>query len=100
LSQPAGVPRHAEPRGSRPVRIPLHEQTLTDTHRILDDDHPDTLSSAHNLAGAYESAGDFGRAVPLSEQAVTGLRRVLGNEHPTTMTVMANLAALRQRQRS
>ncbi len=31
-------------------------------------DHPSTLSSRNNLAYAYESAGDLGRAIPLYEQ--------------------------------
>ncbi|MEU1827517.1 tetratricopeptide repeat protein, partial [Streptomyces abikoensis] len=44
--------------------MPLYEQTLTDSMRVLGADHPDTLASRNNLAYAYESAGDLGRAVP------------------------------------
>jgi hypothetical protein len=32
-------------------------------------DHPDTLISRNNLAGAYRDAGNPGRAIPLPEQA-------------------------------
>ncbi len=37
--------------------IPLHEQTLTASERVLGPDHPDTLTSRHNLAYAYQKAG-------------------------------------------
>jgi hypothetical protein len=37
----------------------------TPDQRVLGADHPDTLASRNNLAGAYQSAGDLGRAIPL-----------------------------------
>ncbi|MEU2630863.1 toll/interleukin-1 receptor domain-containing protein, partial [Kitasatospora sp. NPDC007106] len=40
--------------------------------------HPNTLTSRNNLASAYQTAGDLGRAVPLSEQTLAARRRVLG----------------------
>ncbi|MFE3699382.1 NB-ARC domain-containing protein, partial [Nocardia tengchongensis] len=43
--------------------IPLHERALTDRERVLGDDHPDTLASRNNLAGAYESAGRVSEGV-------------------------------------
>ena len=42
-------------------------------------DHPDTLISRNNLAGAYRDAGDPGRAIPLLEQALADRLRV---RHP------------------
>jgi hypothetical protein len=50
--------------------------------RVLGKDHPDTLTSRHNLAYAYHAAGDLSRAIPLFEQALTGNVRVLGENHP------------------
>ncbi|MFC4066705.1 FxSxx-COOH system tetratricopeptide repeat protein [Actinoplanes subglobosus] len=72
--------------------VPLYEQALADRRRALGDDHPQTLVSVNNLAGAYESAGDLGRAVPLYEQALADHRRVLGDDHPQTLTSVNNLA--------
>ncbi|MER7280722.1 tetratricopeptide repeat protein [Dactylosporangium sp. NPDC000244] len=64
--------------------------------RALGDDHPDTLMSVSNLASAYVSAGDLGRAISLFEQALTGCRRVLGDDHPQMRIVAGNReAALR-----
>ena len=76
--------------------IPLYEQTLADSVRVLGADHPDTLTSRNNLAGAYEAAGDLGRAIPLYEQALADSVRVLGADHPQTKIVRGNLAAARQ----
>ncbi|UZN02834.1 tetratricopeptide repeat protein [Cellulomonas sp. S1-8] len=58
----------------------------------LGSDHPDTLSSCNNLAGAYESGGDLARAVPLYEQSLADRQRVLGPDHPDTLTSRNNLA--------
>ncbi len=35
--------------------------------RVLGEDHPDTLTLRNNLAGAYRSVGDLGRAILLYE---------------------------------
>ena len=76
----------------RDSAIPLYQQTLTDSERVLGADHPDTLTSRNNLAGAYESAGDLGRAIPLYQQTLTDRERVLGADHPNTLTSRNNLA--------
>ncbi|MFC9164418.1 tetratricopeptide repeat protein, partial [Streptomyces fungicidicus] len=75
--------------------IPLFEQTLTDRVRVLGADHPDTLNSRNNLAGAYESAGNLGRAIPLYEQTLTDTERVLGSGHPIIAVLRANLERAR-----
>ena len=50
----------------------------------------------NNLAYAYASAGDLGRATPLYEQTLADSVRVLGAHHPQTKMVRGNLAAARQ----
>ncbi|MFI9297546.1 tetratricopeptide repeat protein [Streptomyces gardneri] len=60
--------------------------------RVLGGDHPDTLTTRNNLAGAYESAGNLARAIPLYEQTLTTSERVLGEDHPDTLTSRNNLA--------
>ena len=50
------------------------------------DDHPSTLGSRNNLAGAYESAGQLDKAIPLYETTLTDSQRVLGDNHPDTLT--------------
>jgi Tetratricopeptide repeat len=62
----------------------------------LGPDHPDTLTSRHSLAVAYQAAGDLDRAIPLYEQALTEGARILGEDHPQTKIIRGNLAAARQ----
>ena len=59
---------------------------------LLGPDHPDTLASRTNLAGAYESAGRLTEAITLLEQVLPDSIRVLGEEHPDTLTSRNNLA--------
>ena len=76
--------------------IPLYEQTLADQQRVLGADHPQTLASRNNLAGAYQAAGDLGRAIPLYEQTLADSARVLGADHPDTLASRNNLAGAYQ----
>jgi hypothetical protein len=55
-------------------------------------DHPDTRASRHNLADAYLTAGDFGRALQLQLQTLTDIERILGPDHPSTLTARQVLA--------
>ncbi|MEV7297775.1 FxSxx-COOH system tetratricopeptide repeat protein [Streptomyces microflavus] len=64
--------------------------------RMLGKDHPDTLSVRNNLASAYESAGDLGRAIPLYEQTLADRVRALGEDHPSTLSSRNNLAGAYQ----
>ena len=55
-------------------------------------DHPDTLASRNNLAGAYREAGRLEEAIALYEQVLTDHTRVLDEDHPDTLTSRHNLA--------
>ena len=59
---------------------------------LLGPDHPNTLASRNNLAGAYESAGRLTEAITLYEQVLTDRIRILGEDHPSTLTSRNNLA--------
>lgn len=75
-------------------RFPEAEATLLTLDTLRGPDHPDTLTSRNNLAYAYESAGDLGRAIPLYEQNLTDTERILGPDHPDTLTSRNNLASV------
>ena len=59
---------------------------------LLGPDHPATLASRNDLAGAYESAGRLTEAITLYEQVLPDSIRVLGEDHPNTLTSRNNLA--------
>jgi tetratricopeptide (TPR) repeat protein len=69
-----------------------HQRALAAYRRVLGADHPFTLTSRNNLAGAYGTAGDLGRAIPLYEQTLADRTRVLGADHPETLDSRNNLA--------
>jgi hypothetical protein len=75
----------------------LAEDTLTRRRRVLGEDHPDTLTSANNLANVLHTLGDYQQARTLHEDTLTRKRRVLGDDHPHTRQSKQNLAeALRK----
>ena len=59
---------------------------------VLGPDHPSTLASRNNLAGAHESAGRLDQAIALYEQTLADRLRILGPDHPDTLTSRNNLA--------
>ncbi|CAE6459338.1 unnamed protein product [Rhizoctonia solani] len=60
--------------------------------QALGDEHPDTLTSMHELARSYLSLGRFEDARALYAQVVDIKKRVLGDEHPHTLKSVCNLA--------
>ena len=70
----------------------LEQVVLTDCVRVLGEDHPDTLTSRNDLAGAYESAGRITEAIALLEQVLTDSIRILDPDHPHTLAWRNNLA--------
>ncbi|MEU6800353.1 tetratricopeptide repeat protein [Streptomyces neyagawaensis] len=84
--------QHLYRQGLDAHTIALRTAALTQREKVLGDTHPDTLTSRNNLALAYESAGDLGRAIPLHETALTQCEQVLGDTHPDTLTSRNNLA--------
>ena len=79
-------------RGGWTRRSRCIERTLADRERVLGADHPDTLASRNNLAGAYRSAGRLDEAIALFERTLADRERVLGADHPHTLTSRNNLA--------
>jgi len=60
--------------------------------RKLGDDHPDTLTSMHNLADTYVQQGRWGEAEALCLVVVERRKLVLGDDHPDTLESIASLA--------
>ena len=58
----------------------------------LGPDHPDTLSSMHNLANGYDALGRHADALKLREETLALMKAKLGPDHPKTLAAMNNLA--------
>ena len=59
---------------------------------MLGEDHPDTLTSANNLAIDLRALGEYQAARELDQDTLARRRRVLGEDHPDTLPSAANLA--------
>ncbi|WP_277751135.1 tetratricopeptide repeat protein [Streptomyces hoynatensis] len=62
------------------------------THHHLGPDHPDTLTTRHNLAYWRGRAGDVAGAAAAFGELLADRVRVLGPDHPDTLTTRDNLA--------
>ena len=58
----------------------------------LGPDHPDTLASMGNLAGAYSYAGRHSDAIALRQQILEYRTARLGPDHPETLACVGDLA--------
>ncbi len=72
--------------------LQLTERVVEVYKMTLGEEHPDTLSSIHNLAIMYSEAGERQKALRLTEQVVEIYKRTLGEEHPNTLGSIHNLA--------
>jgi tetratricopeptide (TPR) repeat protein len=61
------------------------------THKF---EHPDTLSSQHNLAIIYGKMRRFHEAIELLEDTIKRRRSKLGSDHPDTLSSQQDLAII------
>ena len=76
--------------------IELGQALTAETEWVLGADHPDTLSSQHDLASAYWSAGRLDQAIALFERTLADREQVLGADHPDTLSSQHDLASAYQ----
>ena len=86
---------HATDLGMPQLALTLTE-SVTQAGKALDPDHPSTLASRHNLAGAYRAAGRLDEAIALHEQNLEDSTHILGPHHPDTLASRNNLAGAYQ----
>ena len=81
-------------QGGRFLAEPLYRETLQLREKVLDKEHPNTLTSMNNLAALFDSQGKYDLAEPLYRETLQLREKVLGKEHPDTLTSINNLAGL------
>jgi len=72
--------------------IPHLERCVTLRQTKLGPEHPDTLTSMHNLAVGYHYAGRLDQSLLLKEETLKLRKAKLGPDHPVTLISMNNLA--------
>jgi hypothetical protein len=68
---------------AKPLTVEECTKELEVRERTLGPAHPDTLTSRHNLAKAYQNSGNYAKAKELNEQVLKARERTLGPEHLT-----------------
>jgi tetratricopeptide (TPR) repeat protein/predicted Ser/Thr protein kinase len=74
------------------------ERALDLRHRILGDEHSDTLAAMNELATLYRDQGEYSQAEPLFNKVLELRRRALGQEHPDTLKTMNSVSELYRQQ--
>jgi tetratricopeptide (TPR) repeat protein len=79
-------------RGESQAALATFERAYVVRRDKFGDDHPDTLTSATNLADNLWWLGDYQRARALDEDTLSRRRRILGEDHPDTLHSAGQLA--------
>ena len=79
-------------RGEPQAALAPYERAYDVRRDKFGDDHPDTLTSASNLALNLWYLGEYQRARALDEDTLTRRRRILGEDAPDTLTSASQLA--------
>jgi tetratricopeptide (TPR) repeat protein len=72
--------------------VPHLESVLRRQSDALGAEHPDTLATAHALAGTLHAQGDYAEARARYEAVLAARTRLLGAEHPDTLATAHALA--------
>ena len=58
----------------------------------MGENHPDTLSTLHNLANSYSDLGYHSKALEIRSAVYNAYKKNLGENHPDTLSALHNLA--------
>ncbi|MFI5905267.1 FxSxx-COOH system tetratricopeptide repeat protein [Streptomyces cyaneofuscatus] len=87
-----GLAAVLEAAGAASEELLLRRHVLDNESSVLGPDHPDTLTSRNNLAGALNDLGEHRQAADLHQQNLTDSEHILGPDHPNTLNSRNNLA--------
>jgi tetratricopeptide (TPR) repeat protein len=74
--------------------LPLREQVAAIRHKVLGEDHPDTVQSYVSVASNLHDQGRHQEAEAGSRKALALCRKVLGEDHPDTGKAYSTLAQI------
>jgi tetratricopeptide (TPR) repeat protein len=82
----------ADAKGKHGEAATIYREKLAVQQRVLGADHPRTLNTANNLAGALYAQGKYSEAATMIRETFAVKQRVLGADHPSTLRTATNLA--------
>ncbi|KAF5638936.1 hypothetical protein F25303_7510 [Fusarium sp. NRRL 25303] len=86
------VSRFLHDRGRWREKEPMDSRAWGLRRAVLEEKHPDTISSMASLATTYYAQGRYGEAEGIYQEVLGFRREVLGKKHPDTIRSMAELA--------
>ena len=82
-----------------PMETPFdRKRSLPIQEKALYPDHPDVATSLNNLAGQYDTQGQYAKAETLIKHSLEIFERALGPDHPDVARSLNNLALFYQNQ--
>jgi tetratricopeptide (TPR) repeat protein len=79
-------------QGQYDKALEWYGRTLDGYENTLGKDHPDTLTTVHNMAFIFRSQGQYNKALEWFERALDGREKSLGKGHPFTLTTVCGMA--------
>jgi len=71
-----------------------YEEALWVHQKVLDDEHPLTATTLHNMAGVLVEQGKYEEAMQGYEEVLRVQQKVFGDEHPSTAGTLHNMAGV------
>jgi hypothetical protein len=78
----------------------IHREVLGTRRRVLGEEHPNTLTSASNLALSLSHQVKHAEADEMLQATLAACRRVLGSAHPNTLATAECLESVRSELRT
>ncbi|KAF8531432.1 hypothetical protein BDD12DRAFT_697349, partial [Trichophaea hybrida] len=64
------------------------QRALASRKKTLGRDHPDTLSTVHNMAVVFDKQEEHIKALEWYQRALNGREKTLGRDHPDTLSTV------------
>jgi hypothetical protein len=77
----------------------LWHRCLAGQEKVLGEEHPDTLGTAHNLAVLLSRQGRFDEAETVFRRTLDGSLRTFGPNHPDTQSTRSALETMLRKRR-
>ena len=81
-------------KGEYDKALEWYQRTLDGEEMALGKDHPDTLTTVHNMARVFQNTGEYDKALEWYLWALDGQEKALGKDHPDTIDTVKDIAAL------
>ena len=81
-------------RGFYDIAMNIQEWALAGKVRLLGDDSPLSLDTAHDMASVFSGQGEYDKSLQWYQRALDGREKTLGKGHPDTPTTVHKMASV------